>query len=540
MFNLLGWVLLCFLGWISSRVVRRRDLTSRVLDNLPGPHSESFWTGNMHQFFDRRGLRFHEQLAQDYGPVVKIHGPFLRKILYLFDPRALHDIIAKQQAIFEEGRNFTDANQLLFGPGLLSTVGEQHRRQRKILNPLFSIAHMRRILPVFYTVSHTLRDAIACRLNEGPREIDLLDWASRTSLELIGRAGLGYNFNAFTDDAEDEYAHALKNTFAALQDVFILRPLLPYLTAIGPPWFRRRIAESIPYAPLQRIKAFIDTMAAHSEEIFVEKKTSLGEDDIAAYERADIMAVLVKENMMASDEDKLPEREIVAQVSTMTLAATDTTANSLGRVLYLLALYPEAQARLREEIVEAGRDAELPYDDLMQLPYLDSVVRETLRLYPPATLLSREALGDTVLPLSQPIHCTDGTTVTELPIAKGTEIFVGVLGANTNKDLWGEDALEWKPERWLATLPDAVMEAPIPGVYTKSMAFLGGKRACIGFKFAEMGIKAVLCALIPVFSFAVIKPIAWNVATVTYPTVGWDSDKPELPLLVTKLHNRAA
>lgn len=77
-------------------------------------------------------------------------------------------------------------------------------------------------------------------------------------------------------------------------------------------------------------------MAAHSEEIFVEKKTSLGEDDIAAYERADIMAVLgefdpatspdfllnkigthiaVKENMMASDEDKLPEREIVAQVS---------------------------------------------------------------------------------------------------------------------------------------------------------------------------------------------------------------------------------
>lgn len=64
----------------------------------------------------------------------------------------------------------------------------------------------------------------------------------------------------------------------------------------------------------------------------------------------------------------------------MTLAATDTTANSLGRVLYLLALYPEAQARLREEIVEAGHDAELPYDDLMQLPYLDSVVRETLRL----------------------------------------------------------------------------------------------------------------------------------------------------------------
>ena len=64
----------------------------------------------------------------------------------------------------------------------------------------------------------------------------------------------------------------------------------------------------------------------------------------------------------------------------MTLAATDTTANSLSRVLHLLALHPEAQRRLREEIAEAGHGAELPYDDLMQLPYLDSVVRETLRL----------------------------------------------------------------------------------------------------------------------------------------------------------------
>ena len=45
---------------------------------------------------------------------------------------------------------------------------------------------------------------------------------------------------------------------------------------------------------------------------------------------------------------------------------------------------------------------------------------------------------------------------------------MGVLGANTNKELWGEDALEWKPERWLEPLPDAVIEAPIPGVYNKS------------------------------------------------------------------------
>ncbi|KZT71825.1 cytochrome P450 [Daedalea quercina L-15889] len=541
MFNLLEWILLCFLGWISLRSLHRRDVASGTLDNLPGPPIDSLWTGNMHQFFDRQGLDFHERLAQDYGPVVKIHGPFWKRMLYLFDPRALHHIIVKQQAIFEEGRNFIDANLLVFGPGLLSTVGEQHRKQRKMLNPLFSVAHLRRILPIFYTASHTLCSALDSRLNDGPKEIDILDWMSRISLELIGQGGLGYDFNAFAQGTKNEYADALKQIFAALQDVFILRPLLPYLTAFGPRWLRRQLAKLVPYPPFQRVKALIEIMAAHSEGIFVDKKRALCEDDTNGGElKRDIMTVLVHENNMASDEDKLPEHEVIAQVSSMTLAATDTTANSMCRILQLLAQHPKVQQALREEMVEARRGIDLIYDDLNQLPYLDAVLRETLRLYPPATLLSREALEDTVVPLSQPIHCVDGRLIHELHIAKGTEIFMGVLGSNTNKELWGEDALEWKPERWLVPLPDALIDAPIPGVYNKSMAFLGGKRACIGFKFAEMEIKAVLSVLIPAFAFDTTKkPIVWNVATVNYPTVGWDSAKPELPLIVTKLNKGA-
>ena len=59
----------------------------------------------------------------------------------------------------------------------------------------------------------------------------------------------------------------------------------------------------------------------------------------------------------------------------------------------------------------------------------------------------------------------DGTLISELPIPKGTGLVVGVLGHNTNTALWGPDAKEWKPERWLAPLPDALNEAPVPGVY---------------------------------------------------------------------------
>lgn len=78
--------------------------------------------------------------------------------------------------------------------------------------------------------------------------------------------------------------------------------------------------------------------------------------------------------------------------------------------------------------------------------------------------VNRSATRDTVLPLSRPIRGTDGRLVTQLPISAGTEIFTGIQGCNTSKEFWGEDALEWKPERWLSPLPDSITAAGMPGV----------------------------------------------------------------------------
>ena len=82
------------------------------------------------------------------------------------------------------------------------------------------------------------------------------------------------------------------------------------------------------------------------------------------------------------------------------------------------------------------------------------------------SLLLRRAQRDMVLPLSEPIRGLDGTLMSEIPVPKGTVIHVGVLGSNMNRRTWGDDAWEWKPERWLAPLPEAVAEAHIPGVYS--------------------------------------------------------------------------
>ena len=71
-----------------------------------------------------------------------------------------------------------------------------------------------------------------------------------------------------------------------------------------------------------------------------------------------------------------------------------------------------------------------------------------------------------MLPLAEPVRGVDGTLVTEVPIPKGTFLLGNIRSVNTDKALWGEDALEWKPERWLKPLPRAVEDARIPGIYS--------------------------------------------------------------------------
>lgn len=80
--------------------------------------------------------------------------------------------------------------------------------------------------------------------------------------------------------------------------------------------------------------------------------------------------------------------------------------------------------------------------------------------------LYHRAYSDTILPFSKPLACINGTTISSMPVPKGTTIIIAIYSANRNKAIWGEDADEWKPERWLdGKMPQAVTDAKVPGVY---------------------------------------------------------------------------
>ncbi|KAI0328038.1 cytochrome P450 [Cubamyces sp. BRFM 1775] len=525
------------IAWCLWRCFRQVFVKS-PLDNIPGPPSEGFIYGNLRQLLYRHGWPMYDHLLNSYKGIAKLSAPFGHPMLYVFDPVALHSIILKEQHIYEEATWFIKSNQTVFGSGLLATLGNHHRKQRKLLNPCFSIAHMRRMIPIFTDIGHKLQKGIEVCVSghEGSTEVDMLSWMGRTALELIGQAGLGYSFDPLVEESADEFAIAIKMLQPALSQVNFIRRFLPYIPEWGSPWLRRKLVEIIPHEGIQRVRRISDTLHERSVAIYQERKRALelGEEALSHKlgQGHDLMSILLRANMEASEEDRLPEEELIGQVSTFIFAAMDTTSNALSMILSLLAQHPHVQHKLRKEILEAAQGEDLDYDALVSLPYLDAVCRETLRLHTPIGMVFRETRQATVLPLSEPITGVDGTQIGEIVVPKDTTLLVGILACNRNKAIWGEDAMEWKPERWLSPLPDTVMEAKVPGIYSHLMTFLGGGRSCIGFKFSQLEMKVVLSLLLMKFTFAPSdKPIVWNIAGIRYPTVG-NETTPSLPMKV--------
>ncbi|KAF5351591.1 hypothetical protein D9758_007265 [Tetrapyrgos nigripes] len=544
--------------WFSKRGRRRSNL-----GNLPSPPSAGFFIGHLKYLFNPvKAWDFHQKLMNEYGPVVRVNGKLGEDLLYTYDPKVLHHVLVKDQPKFE--RLNLLMSQILFGDGMLSVSGDHHRKQKKALNPVFSIAHMREM-------SQKLQGGLGEKVSNGPQEVDMMAWMSRTALELIGQSGLGYSFDPMTNDAtEHTYSKMIKNLIPTFGRLPVLRFYIMRIARyFGPPGFRRFLVNITPSKTLHQVRDMCDYMWALSEEIYQSKKKALAEGDEAVQNQIgrgkDIISILMKGNLN-TDEDQLDEKELIAQylayilaqMSTLIFAAMDTTSNALSRILQLLSTHPEVQDKLREELVEARPfGGELSYDTLVELPYLDAVCRETLRLYPPVANLGRIANEDAVLPLSKPIIGRDGNKITEVYIPKGTSVLMSFINSNRNPEIWGPDALEWKPERWLSPLPKEVVDAHIPGVYSHlyvltitkygneehaadffsvlfRMTFSAGARSCIGFKFSQLEMKAVLSMLVSSFKFAPTKDkIVWHMNGISVPFVEGNKERTCLPLVVS-------
>jgi len=179
------------------------------------------------------------------------------------------------------------------------------------------------------------------------------------------------------------------------------------------------------------------------------------------------------------------------------IAGRDTTASTLTFMLYMLSQNPQVLKRLRKEILDhVGPNARPTHEDLRDLKYLRSAINETLRLFPPVPFNFRHATQDVIWPASgggQPFF-----------IPGGTRCIYSVFAMHRRTDLWGPDALEFDPDRFLDERMKKYL-IPNPFIF---LPFNAGPRICLGQQFAYNEISFMIIRLLQAFEDIVWDPEA--------------------------------
>jgi len=430
-----------------------------------------------------------------------------------------------------------------------------HRRQRRIIQPAFNLSSIRDLTPVFF--KHANRtSAILARLTaetseakdapfvpgqsalsaqkcgKGSLVLDVSAWLSKTTLDIIGEAGFGFDFKAI-DEFEgiakgDDVAAAFNTMMSATVDIGLVQILQFYLQTLpGMAWVRdlptqRQRLMRATYAVLERSSQRI--IAEKREAIAAELREAAGESEKqasgktftkGAFEDArsssgrDLLHLMLRSNMASDikDSERLSDAELLGQLTTLILAGHETTQTQLSWCLWVLSSRPAMQQRLRDELVEhfAGRD-ELDFDALNNLEYLDFVTKEIMRYISPVVATRRTLVKDDVVPLSKPYPRSDGKgSFSYVELKKGQDVFIPIQYMNRSKELWGPTADEFDPERW-RNVPEQAKAAGFP---LHLLTFIEGPRGCVGNRFAITEFKALLASLLLKLRFEHIE--GWEV-----------------------------
>ncbi|KAJ7304515.1 cytochrome P450 [Mycena albidolilacea] len=500
-------------------------------------------------------LGWHFNMPEEYGHVARLKGGLVgvcsADALYITDPAALNSILIKQQAWFPESTEFAGLFGIInCGDGVASVEGREHRKQRKYMDALFTASRVSKLMPMFYQVTRQLEARLTAAVaDKAPGQVvDMLDYLNRAALEIIGTAGIGHTFNSFDDKSEDfdEFHGAITSVLPLASRLFLTLPFLESWRKIQPVWLRRTLASiaTFPWPAARRFKAAVDAMHPVYVKLYNTRQKALEEGGSAALAETaaggkDLITSMIQANWDADEADKMPDDVVLANMSSIVHGGQETTSSSLARLLTIVAEDVDLQEKLRSELREAKAKKEpgedLDFNELEKLPMLDAVVREMLRMYSPVTFVWRQTTKDVMVPLTYPIRSTiTGEETKELLIEQGTAVYLGLSAANRSTAIWGPDAAEFKPERWLNRDPSG---SKLPGAYSGMMSFLSGAKVCPGKTFAILEMKLVLSVLLLAFSFEPISaPIDWRMGITLEPRVrGQESEGVQVPVHVTAL-----
>ncbi|KAG1785647.1 cytochrome P450 [Suillus plorans] len=472
------------------RMLRWRVKTTQLL----GPPRTSLVYGVSRDLAKSQdNAAIYERWATEYGVVYMIPSVLGQTRVVLCDPRAIAHFYARETRTYVQTPLSLALLESSVGKGLLWAQGETHRRQRKALTPAFSNAAIRKLTSVFYDSAYKAKgkwDTAIESSKDGDAVIEVQNWMNHISLDTVGIAGFSHDFGSL--DGKPASVTEVFDTFGSNQKASAVNEVFILLASVFP------IILRIPTKRQNLFKKLGFTMEQISNELLIrsrrEKDFNIGERG----QENSIIGLLIKSEGQDT-EFHMSEEEVIAQMKVLLLAGYETTSISLTWALIELSRHPDVQTRLREELLAFGPDP--TYDQLKaNLPYLDAVVHETLRLHPPVPEITRLAAADDVIPLSEPVRTASGNMTDSISIAKGTLITVSIAAINRSSTIWGPHAKEFKPDRWLTEDGIGGKAKEVQG-HRHLLTFVDGPKTCLGKDFAIMEFKTVLSVLVKNFVF---------------------------------------
>ncbi|KAG9009824.1 hypothetical protein FRB94_013563 [Tulasnella sp. JGI-2019a] len=543
--------LLYALGALALYIIAKRCYKSATsnLKSIPRATGGHWLWGHEQDAWATPDAGFYTSNFEKSGHVFTMKGGlFSDDILAISDPAALSHMFTKHPYDYPKSAFIRPLVERLMGRSLPWAEGDEHKRQRAALAPVFTHENVKNMDPEVRHASEGLVNMLKEHItNNEPAnkasgdetvEINALDWCCRATLQIIGSVGFGHDFQL----GETEDAKAITESFRELVNIGMtpagfIAPLVlrafPFIT-------------DLPVKEIQAqggVKVIVKRLAG---EMVQEKRRMNG----AEMKGKDLLSTLLRMQDLHGDELD----QILDHIAMFTLVGHETSAAALNFTLYNLAHNKPAQDRLRQEL-RAFPSAEPSYDDyLNRLPILDAVTKEAMRIHPAVMHTERVAMKDDVLPLRYPIRDPKtGEGIRSLVIKKGQTIHVSHMAINRSKAIWGEDASEFKPERWMSTLPDndngkpGVVHAipPPPGStqgWNGTFTFVEGPRICIGLRLALFEYKVILADLIKNFEFLPVEGPDGLIETVFSSTgqpyvIGKKTEGVKIPLRVRCIHS---
>ena len=394
----------------------------------PGPRP-LFATSNI-LAMRRDRCRFLSKLAQ-YGDLVYFKlGPQL--VFLLNHPDYIRDVLVTHNKNFMKGDGLQRAKRLL-GEGLLTSEGELHMRQRRLMQPAF---HRQQIAGYAATMVE-----YAARMRDGWKEGETLDLAREmTHLTLVIAS------KTFFDADVDWEANEIGNSFNEVLSLFHFLAL-PF----------SQLLEKLPLLVVRRFQSARERLDAKIFRMIDERRRNGGE-------RGDLLSILIQARDEEGDGTGMSDEQLRDEMMTIFFAGHETAANALTWTWYLLSQNPAVEAKLHQEIGEVLGGRLPTAGDYPNLRYTEMVFAESMRLYPPALATQRRALND--------------YQINEYLIPAGSGVLMSQYLMHRNEKYF-PDPLKFDPERWR---PEARESRPKFSYFP----FGGGPRLCIGEQFAWM------------------------------------------------------